>query len=130
MSACLDGHSSKSQDWASTAAAASACVPAAPQAGGDESAADQPAAEQIDLDYWYIWGGQGGEGQVAGCDLFTEHNPNITMHPLTAGGVILDKTLAAFAAGDPPDLVDLILCALLPDAGPWSPWTTTSRAAP
>ncbi len=101
-----------------TIAAAAACAPAAaPQAGDDETASGQPAAEQIDLDYWYIWGGGGGEGQVAGCDLFTEHNPHITMHPLTAGGVILDKTLAAFAAGDPPDLVDLILCAPLAGRG-------------
>ena len=101
-----------------TIAAAAACAPAAaPQAGDDEAASGEPAAEQIDLDYWYIWGGGGGEGQVAGCDLFTEHNPHITMHPLTAGGVILDKTLAAFAAGDPPDLVDLILCAPLAGRG-------------
>lgn len=94
------------------AAVVSACVAAAPTAG-DEAA---PAAKQIDLDYWYIWGGRGGEGQVAGCDLFTEQDPNITMHPLTAG-LILDKTLAAFAAGDPPDLVDLILCAPLAGRG-------------
>ncbi|MDE0465244.1 MAG: extracellular solute-binding protein [Caldilineaceae bacterium] len=103
----------KATGFGAAAAALSACVAAAPTAGDDTA----PAAEQIELDYWYIWGGRGGEGQVAGCDLFTEHNPNITMHPLTAGGVILDKTLAAFAAGDPPDLVDLILCAPLAGRG-------------
>ena len=97
------------------AAAVAACMPA-PSTAGDGGGA--PAEEQIELDYWYIWGGRGGEGQVAGCDLFTENNPNIIMHPLTAGGVIVDKTLAAFAAGDPPDLVDLILVAPLAGRGP------------
>ena len=61
----------KATGFSAAAAALSACVVAAPTAG-DEAA---PAAEQIELDYWYIWGGRGGEGQVAGCDLFTEHNP-------------------------------------------------------
>ena len=96
------------------AAVVAACMPAPPTAGDGGGA---PAEEQIELDYWYIWGGRGGEGQVAGCDLFTEKNPNIIMHPLTAGGVIVDKTLAAFAAGDPPDLVDLILVAPLAGRG-------------
>jgi multiple sugar transport system substrate-binding protein len=35
------------------------------------------------------------------------------MHPLTIGGEILDKSIASFAAGTPPDIVDLILCAPL-----------------
>lgn len=102
----------KATGFGVTASVLSACV-----VMPDSQGASQPAAEQIDLDYWYIWGGDGGEGQVAGTELFTEHNPNIVMHPLTAGGVIVDKTLAAYAAGDPPDLVDLILCAPLAARG-------------
>ena len=36
------------------AAVLSGCMPAAPAAGDGA-----PAEEQIELDYWYIWGGRG-----------------------------------------------------------------------
>lgn len=37
------------------AAVVAACMPAAPTAGDGA-----PAEEQVELDYWYIWGGRGG----------------------------------------------------------------------
>ena len=33
---------------------------------------------------------------------FEKRNPGVKMHPLTVGGVILDKTIAAYAVGVPP----------------------------
>jgi ABC-type glycerol-3-phosphate transport system substrate-binding protein len=71
----------------------------------------------IDLDFWYIWGGDGGKAMEAVSAEFEKRNPEVKMHPLTIGGVILDKTLAAYAAGAPPDICDLILCAPLAARG-------------
>lgn len=109
----------KTTGFGITAAILSACVPTttSPVARETASVEQQPSSEDVELDYWYIWGGDGGEGQVAGSELFSEQNPNIIMHPRTVGGVIVDKTLVAYAAGDPPDLVDLILCAPLAARG-------------
>jgi ABC-type glycerol-3-phosphate transport system substrate-binding protein len=70
-------------------------------------------AEPIEMDYWYIWGGDGGKAMEAVSAEFEKQNPNVTMHPLAIGGEILDKSIASFAAGTPPDVVDLILCAPL-----------------
>jgi maltose-binding protein MalE len=69
--------------------------------------------EALDMDYWYIWGGDGGAAMEAVSAEFGKQNPEVTMHPLTIGGEILDKSIASYAAGTPPDVVDLILCAPL-----------------
>jgi len=64
-----------------------------------EKEAPSPApARPVDLDFWYIWGGQGGEAMEAVSAEFEKRNPEVTMHPLPLGGAILDKTIAAFAA--------------------------------
>lgn len=105
-----------------SAAALTACaVTPAPQvvteatpAQGEPAAA---AAQPVNLDFWYIWGGDGGKAMEQVSAVFAERNPHITMHPLTIGGAILDKTIAAYAAGAPPDIVDLILCAPLAARG-------------
>ena len=72
----------------------------------------------VDLDYWYIWGGGGGKAMEAVSAEFEKRsNGTVKMHPLAVGGAILDKTIASFAAGAPPDIVDLILCAPLAARG-------------
>ena len=76
-----------------------------------------PPAKPVDLDFWYIWGGDGGKAMEAVSAEFEKRNPGVKMHPLTVGGVILDKTIAAYAAGAPPAIVDLILCAPLAARG-------------
>jgi ABC-type glycerol-3-phosphate transport system substrate-binding protein len=77
-----------------------------------EAPAEEPApAEEVEMDYWYIWGGDGGTAMEEVSAMFEEQNPGVTINPLAIGGEILDKTIAAYAGGTPPDLVDLILCA-------------------
>jgi multiple sugar transport system substrate-binding protein len=77
-----------------------------------EEPTPEPAPEEpVEMDYWYIWGGDGGQAMEEVSAQFGEMNPGVTINPLAAGGEILDKTIAAYAAGTPPDLVDLILCA-------------------
>jgi maltose-binding protein MalE len=86
----------------------------APSAAPEEAeVSEAPAAAPVDIDFWYIWGGDGGKAMETVSAEFEKANPQAKMHPLTIGGTILDKTIAAFAAGTPPDIVDLILCAPL-----------------
>jgi len=99
----------------------SACVgvPTAPvqEPEAEEKEPEVAPAAPVDVDFWYIWGGNGGKAMEAMCAKYEERHPEVKMHPLTIGGVILDKTIAAFAAGAPPDIVDLILCAPLAARG-------------
>ncbi|MHB0875328.1 MAG: extracellular solute-binding protein [Anaerolineae bacterium] len=75
-------------------------------------------AAAVDLDFWYIWGGDGGKAmETISAEFETRSNGAVKMHPLSIGGSILDKTIAAYAAGAPPDIVDLILCAPLAARG-------------
>jgi ABC-type glycerol-3-phosphate transport system substrate-binding protein len=72
----------------------------------------------VDIDYWYIWGGDGGKAmEQVSAEFEKRQNGAVKMHPLAAGGSILDKTIAAYAAGAPPSIVDLILCAPLAARG-------------
>lgn len=109
---------------AAAGTALAACVPAAPLAEQPPAAAKPaavsttaPPAQPVDLDFWYIWGGDGGKAMEAVSAEFEKRTSGVKMHPLTIGGVILDKTIAAYAAGAPPAIVDLILCAPLAARG-------------
>ena len=105
-----------------SATALSACAATvAPQAGQEAASGTQPAAAPVkaaDVDYWYIWGGDGGIAmETVSAEFEARSEGAVKMHPLSAGGSILDKTIAAYAAGAPPDIVDLILCAPLAARG-------------
>ncbi len=93
----------------------------APTTGEAPAAGEQPAAapaRAVDVDYWYIWGGNGGIAmETVSAEFEARSEGAVRMHPLSAGGSILDKTIAAYAAGAPPDIVDLILCAPLAARG-------------
>lgn len=102
---------------AGTALAACAPTPAPAAKPDAKVVATVAPAKPVDIDFWYIWGGDGGKAMEAVSAEFEKRNPNIKMHPLTIGGVILDKTIAAYAAGAPPAIVDLILCAPLAARG-------------
>jgi len=83
-----------------------------------EGAPQVAATGPVDIDYWYIWGGDGGKAmETVSAEFETRQNGAVKMHPLSVGGSILDKTIAAYAAGAPPDIVDLILCAPLAARG-------------
>ncbi len=105
-----------------SATALSACAamtpqPAQPPAEGQAQPTVAPM-KAVDVDYWYIWGGNGGKAMEAVSAEFEARSEGaVKMHPLSAGGSILDKTIAAYAAGAPPDIVDLILCAPLAARG-------------
>lgn len=108
---------------AASAAALAACVATpAPQVVKETVIVEvqpTPAAKgPVDIDFWYIWGGNGGKAmETVSAEFEARSNGAVKMHPLSIGGAILDKTIAAFAAGAPPDIVDLILCAPLAARG-------------
>lgn len=82
------------------------------------AAVESAPAKPVDIDFWYIWGGDGGKAmETVSAEFEKRQNGAVKMHPLSIGGSILDKTIAAYAAGAPPDIVDLILCAPLAARG-------------
>ena len=104
-------------------AALEACGPAAPPAGreavvttgGQPSAGattssaqttqPTPAKAAVQLQWWINWGGDGGEACKQVAAVFAERNPGISINVLPGlGGALVEKTLAAIAAGEPPDV--------------------------
>lgn len=100
---------------APTAAIALAACTAAPGAAGSTAGTSAPAASgqpvSIRFDS-YNWGtpGLGGQGTQQLIDEFQAANPNITIQPRNVASTdILKSSVAQAAAGDPPDIAQLVL---------------------
>ena len=68
------------------------------------------------LKFWYWWGSIWGEACTAFANKFMEDNDDVYIEPLPLGGR-MERILAAFASGEPPDLLLTVAGGELPPRG-------------
>ncbi len=91
-----------------------ATTPATPVEPTAAAVATEPPPETASIRFWFYWGGFWGEAMTKIAQTFQEQNPHIQVEATSTSGE-WQKVLAAFAAGNPPDvLLDFTGSQLVP----------------